>query len=196
MQFQTRQIPGNSGTLIKIVDKGVALSFSHVASLWQSDPEFCDQFNQVLAESDYAAFRWELPGLTSKVVTAPFECVLVESRELLRRPANPAAFEEYFQNAAQDVLEFSNIGRNARLIVPKPVSNHDAYPHLAAFVRRAPEQQRLNLWKMIGDALQARLSSKPVWLSTAGVGVPWLHVRLDDRPKYYSFSLYQSVVKR
>jgi hypothetical protein len=32
---------------------------------------------------------------------------------------------------------------------------------------------------------------KPVWLSTAGAGVSWLHVRLDDRPKYYGYRPYQ-----
>ena len=26
---------------------------------------------------------------------------------------------------------------------------------------------------------------RPVWLSTEGSGVPWLHVRMDSRPKYY-----------
>jgi hypothetical protein len=37
-----------------------------------------------------------------------------------------------------------------------------------------------------------RMSAKPVWLSTAGAGVSWLHVRLDDQPKYYGFALYRS----
>ena len=35
-----------------------------------------------------------------------------------------------------------------------------------------------------------RLGGKPVWLSTAGLGVGWLHVRLDDRPKYYRHAPY------
>lgn len=40
--------------------------------------------------------------------------------------------------------------------------------------------------------MHARLGAKPVWLSTAGAGVPWLHVRLDDHPKYYGYALYRS----
>ena len=39
--------------------------------------------------------------------------------------------------------------------------------------------------------MQRRLSAKPVWLSTAGAGVSWLHVRLDDRPKYYGYAPYR-----
>ncbi len=32
----------------------------------------------------------------------------------------------------------------------------------------------------------------PLWLSTAGGGVAWLHVRLDSRPKYYGYSPYKT----
>ena len=43
----------------------------------------------------------------------------------------------------------------------------------------------------VGGAVQRRLGTKPVWLSTAGAGVSWLHVRLDDRPKYYGYAPYR-----
>jgi hypothetical protein len=65
------------------------------------------------------------------------------------------------------------------------------YGHLAAFVRGAPAEQREALWRTVGDALSRRLGAKPVWLSTAGAGVSWLHVRLDDRPKYYGHAPYR-----
>lgn len=35
----------------------------------------------------------------------------------------------------------------------------------------------------------------PFWLSTAGMGVSWLHVRLDERPKYYRFQEYRSAAR-
>jgi hypothetical protein len=41
--------------------------------------------------------------------------------------------------------------------------------------------------------MHQRVSAKPVWLSTAGGGVAWLHVRLDDRPKYYAHAPYRRV---
>lgn len=31
----------------------------------------------------------------------------------------------------------------------------------------------------------------PIWLSTSGLGVYWLHVRLDTRPKYYNHDEYK-----
>jgi hypothetical protein len=68
-----------------------------------------------------------------------------------------------------------------------------AYGHLAAFVRKASKSQQHAFWQMVGEAMLKRVSSKPVWLSTAGGGVSWLHVRLDDRPKYYGFGPYRQI---
>jgi len=42
------------------------------------------------------------------------------------------------------------------------------------------------------QGLEDRLADTPLWLSTAGLGVSWLHVRLDTRPKYYRHRVYAS----
>jgi hypothetical protein len=39
--------------------------------------------------------------------------------------------------------------------------------------------------------MEKRLSASPVWLSTSGLGVYWLHVRLDTHPKYYQYQPYK-----
>jgi hypothetical protein len=33
-------------------------------------------------------------------------------------------------------------------------------------------------------------AAKPVWFSTSGMGVAWLHFRLDQRPKYYTYRAF------
>ena len=66
-----------------------------------------------------------------------------------------------------------------------------AYGHLAAFVREAPQAQRHTLWQVVGAALDERIGVRPTWLSTSGLGVSWLHVRLDSRPKYYQYEPYR-----
>lgn len=81
---------------------------------------------------------------------------------------------------------FANLGGDARL-VPCPVGPHEAYAHLARFVRGGLREQVDTLWRRVGEALIEWWSTPgttPVWLSTSGGGVPWLHVRLDRRPKY------------
>jgi hypothetical protein len=117
--------------------------------------------------------------------------VLLDSPGLARRP-DPEAFAEHFGGAPEaGVVVFPNRGGDAIMVVPCPKARPSAYGHLAAFVREAPESQRHALWQSVGEAMARRLGAKPVWLSTAGAGVSWLHVRLDDRPKYYGFGPYR-----
>jgi hypothetical protein len=116
---------------------------------------------------------------------------LLDSPEPARRP-DPHAFAKHFPGAQAGVATFANLGGDALMVVPCPVAEPSAYGHLAAFVRLAPEVQRHALWQSVGEAMARRVGAKPVWLSTAGAGVSWLHVRLDDRPKYYGFAAYRT----
>ena len=156
---------------------------------WDNDAGFRSLFNSMLAEAPYAAFRWETPPVTTASASQPFEFVLLDSPGLARS-ADPKAFAEHFSESVDGIAVFHNLGRDAILVVPSPVAEASAYGHLAAFVRLAPESQRHALWRSVAEAMTRRIGVKPVWLSTAGAGVPWLHVRLDDHPKYYWFEPY------
>ncbi|MEJ2577044.1 MAG: hypothetical protein P8106_10325, partial [Gammaproteobacteria bacterium] len=65
------------------------------------------------------------------------------------------------------------------------------YPHLAVFLRNAPKDQVRALWLRTAEEMLRHVGDRPTWLSTAGGGVAWLHVRLDRRPKYYSHTPYR-----
>ncbi len=166
-------------------------TFAEVLRGWQDDTAFRSQFNALLADVPFSAFRWETPPVTTATASRSFEFVLLDSPGLARRP-DPEAFAEHFGGTPEaGVVAFPNLGRDAIMVVPCPYASALAYGHLAAFVREAPESQRHALWQVVGKAMAERVNARPVWLSTAGAGVPWLHVRLDDRPKYYGFSPYR-----
>jgi hypothetical protein len=167
------------------------VSFAEVIRAWQIDTAFREWFNALLADAPFSAFRWETPGVTSTTASRPFEFVLLDEPSLAHRP-DAEAFAEHFRAKPQaTVIDFANLRGDAVLVVPCPVAAPTAYGHLAAFVRAAPAEQRDALWRAVGEALSRRLGPKPVWLSTAGAGVSWLHVRLDDRPKYYGHGPYR-----
>jgi hypothetical protein len=168
-------------------------TFAEVVEAWQKDAAFRSQFNNLLANVPYTAFRWETPSVASGMEMKPFEFVVLDSPGLVRRP-DRIAFAEYFPRAEAGVTVFPNLGGDAIMVVPCPIGNDTAYGHLAAFVRQAPEEQRHALWQAVGKAMVNRIGPQPVWLSTAGAGVSWLHVRLDDRPKYYGFDPYRQMV--
>ena len=76
------------------------------------------------------------------------------------------------------------------MIVPRQLAEPQAYGHLAAFVRQAPRRQVHALWQCLAATAKANLSRRPTWISTAGGGVSWLHVRVEHSPKYYAYRPY------
>jgi len=185
----SEELPGKRGLRLAIVLNSRPASFAEVIQAWQNDGNFRSLFNSLLAGAPYSAFRWETPPVTKATQSQPFECVILDSPSLARQP-DREAFAEHFENSENSIAVFANLGRDAVMVVPRPVADASAYGHLAAFVRLAPDVQRDELWRSVGDAMAAGVGTKPVWLSTAGAGVSWLHVRLDDRPKYYGYSPY------
>jgi len=109
-------------------------SFADVMDAWRNDADFRKQFNAVLADAPFTAFRWEPPPVTAGTLSRPFECVLLDSPGLARPPA-PESFAEYFAHDQRPVVSFGNLGGDAVLVAPRPVGDLWAYGHIAAFVR-------------------------------------------------------------
>jgi hypothetical protein len=187
---QREQLKHDRGQRFLIERDSQPATYADVLTGWREDAAFRLLFNSWLADSRYPAFRWETPPVITATLSQPFEFVLLDSPNLARHP-DPEAFAEHFDGASSEVLAFPNLGGDAIMIVPRPLTKPEAYGHLAAFVRFSPEQQRQSLWHTVGEAMAKRVGEKPVWLSTAGAGVSWLHVRLDDRPKYYGYVPYR-----
>ena len=173
------------------------VSYREVLRAWRDDEPFRTFFLRTLADAPFAAFRWETPPVSSRDVDRPFEFVLLDEPGL-PDDADPRAFSGQFAAAreGESVVAFTNLGKDATLIVPRPAGPNTAYGHLAAFVRRAPDAQKHDLWRVVGQEMERRLGDSPVWLSTAGMGVAWLHVRLDSRPKYYGFREFAEGMRR
>ena len=157
----------------------------------------------VLSSPPYASFLFETPGASWRSSAGDqFEFALVDAPALRRfAEGDPdrRAFREHFDRCREDALvcAFGNLGGDARLVAPLPredASDADR-SHLAAFARRAPEDQVAEFWRTgarqfldlaeqkHGDAGADAMT----WFSTNGMGVAWLHLRLDSRPKYYSY---------
>ncbi|OJJ27503.1 hypothetical protein BI308_00605 [Roseofilum reptotaenium AO1-A] len=171
------------------------LHVQEVLQLWQDNPDFRLFYSYILADCRFSAFRWEMPPCTSQTLDRIFEYVLINQPSLCRSP-DPDAFKTYFDSVSvgETVVSFPNLGKDARLIVPCPIGPNSSYVHLASFVREVPESQQHELWATIAGEMVAQLRRSPVspiWLNTAGMGVSWLHIRLDSRPKYYRYTPYK-----
>ena len=69
------------------------------------------------------------------------------------------------------------------------------YGHLAVFLRGVsngfvPLEQGIAVWSKLSQAIKKELRSHDtVWISTDGRGFPWLHLRIDQTPKYFKSNL-------
>lgn len=170
---------------------GTALTFADVIALWRSDAAFRAFWTQCLRDVSFAACCWECPPLTPRAMRRPFECVVVDSPALIDSAADLMPFAAHFR-LREPVAVFDNLGRDAVLIAPCPTSAHTDYAHLASFLATAEVAQIDAFWKALGDTAALHRGEHPLWISTAGLGVAWLHVRLDRQPKYYRHPAYRT----
>lgn len=192
--IKSKILSPNQVTKYQILQDGKTMSVEEVVNHWKNTPIFRAFYNGILKDSSFEAFFWELPPMTTQTLQQDFEFVLVNSTALPRGRANKRAFQAYFdQHPNEQILSFPNLSGDAQMVVPTPQSSLQNYAHLANVVRNAPDNQLDELWRKIGEEYEKMLNQeRPRWLSTAGLGVSWLHIRIDSRPKYYRFRAYKS----
>ncbi len=170
-----------------------ALSCAAAIEGWRDDASFRAFFSDTLAAAPYSAYFWETRPFTRATLGAEFEFILADSPTLAGVEADPGPFARALRCRAgpQTVAAFSNLGGDAYLVAPGALAAPEHYAHLAAFVRGAPPHQRQALWSTVGRSVAERVGSAPLWVSTSGLGVYWLHIRLDTTPKYYTYEPYR-----
>jgi hypothetical protein len=183
-----------------------------IASQSESGIKTAMDLSTVISSSDYESILFETMGTSwSASDSTPFEFVMVNQPSLksfAEGSPDRFAFEEHFNQCLNHstnrkkssggkdvnvptVCSFDNLGGDASLVSPLPQKNISdvSYSHIAVFVRNAPKSQIAEFWALGAaqylDALQT--SGGKRWFSTNGMGVAWLHLRLDTRPKYYSY---------
>lgn len=193
MTWNARTTVEANNRIIKIaISEGADdLGFGEVIRLWSENEAFRSFFISQLTAMPFSAYRWETPPITKATIHQPFACVVVDC-PTLDCPADRSAFASYFRtHAKDDIAVFPNLGNDALMVVPCPLKSSSDYAHLAAFLRSAPTPQQHALWRHVAKAMDERLGDAPIWVNTAGAGVPWLHVRLDSRPKYYQYGEFK-----
>lgn len=177
---------------IALAKGGRVLTFADVIAAWREDAAFRAFTCTTLAAAPYPAFFWEMPPIRRGHADLPYECMLIRSGALARMTPDTDAFAAQFRSAGNVVATFPNLGGDAVLVAPEQIAASRCYAHLAAFVRTAPATQQHALFQALGHAadLALRRNDRRIWISTSGLGVAWLHIRLDTVPKYYQHIPY------
>ena len=171
----------------RFVGKGGApLSRREVLAGWAAGGELLDVFAAALRAAPFEAFFWETPVWTPDSLDVPYEHCVLDAPALAAVSPNPEPFREHF--GAQPVSTFASLRGDATLVAPTDVTG--SYPHFAAFLRTAPADVIAAAFRALAAAVPGRLEPR-CWVSTSGLGVHWLHLRVDEHPKYYLHRPYR-----
>ena len=173
---------------------GVLWTCAEVAGALSCGGEAVAQLERSITATPWSGVFWEcrpMQGATAGAVA--FEWVVLHSPAVARLLQDPAPFRTRI-SGVRDVATFPNLGHDATLVAPTSGVDGEGCAHMVAFLRTAGSRRRAALWAAVGAALSDWLTHKPhqtVWLSTSGLGVSWLHVRLDSQPKYITWRPYR-----
>jgi len=169
------------------------MSIKQVLHGWAKDEEFRRFYLSLVRALPYEAIFWETPPISLATYNDGYEFAAVNSEQLVNARANSAPFDEHLNNPASNtsVISFDNLGGDSTLIVPCQITRRASYSHLMRFLRESEESQCHEFLQTIAQKLMSKISDKPIWLSTSGLGVYWLHARLDSHPKYYTHQPYR-----
>lgn len=170
------------------------LSFAQVIQHWVNSSAFRDFYTSTLLQHGGNGCFWEHPRLNKETVDQAYECVISRTDTFSRLAANFNPFKNAVQ-AGKTISVFPNLTGVAQLIVPAPTGAGDFNGRdLIAFLKTADEARCHKLWIVVGQQVTAAIAegSSFQFLSTHGLGVLWLHIRLEQRPKYYHHRPYRS----
>jgi len=174
------------------VTKTVLSGFERACHLLQEEGAFRRALIEALRNVPFEAFFWECVPISPATRHRELTWIVQDTRALAGVAPDMHSFHEYLP-PGESVTSFWNLGGDALLIAPGPGNDPAARAHLASFLRGAPEDQAEELFALVGRETEGQLnaSDAPLWVSTSGLGVYWLHVRLDRRPKYYTHAPYR-----
>ena len=158
--------------------------WSDVLTNWENGIPFT--YPENLKEKN-VRFHWNTSPLTEKMNTT-FIQKFKENNALPKRQ-NKNAFKDKLSEAEkkgkQHATSFPNLSGDTVLVVPMPRTGK-SYVTLKDFTDNAPMKQQQELWKLVAREAKKQVKEfGKVWISTHGLGVPYLHVRISSQPKYY-----------
>lgn len=165
-----------------------------------SGDDFLPVFTSALkdATTQLTAYQWECPPVWPLNKNGQqFEFVTNQCPQLGFAQQDFSSFREHFYaNIGQQVCSFKNPSGDCTLVVPLPKQTSHGYldyKNISTFTENAPLNVQRSLWAKVASELAQGLTSGPKWLSTCGLGVHYLAIRIDDKPKYYSFVEYANM---
>ena len=122
----------------------------------------------------------------------------IEDERLLNAKEDFKPFLEHLDKNKDEkyVISFPNLSGDTILVVPIPRKSK-RFTNMFYFMTNASEIQKKELWKKVAEQAKIFLkTNENIWISTHGLGVNYLHVRICNTPKYYENSKLKKIIYR
>ena len=146
-------------------------------------------------------FKYYMLRAYPSINTDTFKFYLIDKTEKLSKmKPDTKTYKKYFdsnknikniKNKKENYSTFLNLSGETILTVPKIIpkilkKNKKAYLNISTFSKNVPIKYQIELWKEVFKQLEKCFKiSKKCYLNTHGLGIGWLHIRIDKTPKYY-----------
>jgi hypothetical protein len=160
------------------------------------------------------SYYFQTPNICS--LNIPIEFVLMKTHNLHKKKADWSKYAEYMNRKPRNrhSLSFINLTGNIMLTIPFNKKKNIRYGHIKDYMTYASMEEIYDIFLEIGIQIEIyneasrRHSSinksnvatttsnisicHPLYLSTHGHGVQWLHFRLEEKPLYYNYNYYKN----
>ena len=170
------------------------LTYYEVLDIMMTNPLMFNNYMKEVTKK-YNTVFWECVPISYNELNKVFQFVILDAPSLSNIRQDNITFSEYFQANNSMAVQFLSKGGDSWLVSPRYVSGKD-FSSLSRFINNASESYIMCFWCCVANTLKSKLlsnKSKKFWLSTSGLGVNYLHVRIDERPKYYNFDLFKEM---
>ncbi len=167
------------------------VKFDEFFSLLATNENFRNDIINIFKESNFKYAYWEFPPYYNVTSQNLAEFSLIKSSSFGN--ANSKSFEEHFKGKLDnDIVSFYNLSGDTKLVTINSTDlKNQTFCHIMEFMLHALHKTKHELLTKIGEEMLKFTNSKnKIYLSTHGHGVPWLHIRICNKPKYYTNSAY------
>ncbi len=180
-------IHNNKKPMQKITIHKFQMSAISFFTLLASNEIFQNEIIQIFTASKFNNVFWEFHPYDLNSTQNIAEFALIEASSFGK--ANSSSFKEYLKNKEDNqVVMFKNLSGDTNLITINSLNTkNQTFCHIMEFMKNSTHENKNKLLTKIGEEmLKYTNSTTPAYLSTHGHGIPWLHIRICNRPKYYA----------
>ena len=177
-----------------LVFNGKIQTFHQALNFMKHSPLiFQNDLKQCVIDSNFKSIFIEFPCLTN--LMEKFEFVIINAVQMENIIPNSSSFKINHNNN-NNIIITKSLSMDTTLIIPN-INSKNNYADIYNFLD--PNNNNLvdidiisKFWENTASQIILELNSKKkIWISTSGLAVHWLHLRISESPKYYNHEPYK-----